>query len=63
MRSTCLGEMRKPASSSSSAEASAKLTQAAAVQTMRVVAGESEVPASPKHWSRGKKPALQAGQW
>jgi len=39
------------------------LTSAAAVPTMRVTAGESEAPSTPKPRSRGQNPCRQAAQW
>ncbi|MEX2256688.1 MAG: hypothetical protein WEC34_14705 [Acidimicrobiia bacterium] len=52
-----------PASSSISSLLSAKLTMAAACPTMRVTAGDSDVPATPSARSRGQVPCPQASQW
>ncbi|MBP1780059.1 MAG: hypothetical protein H6Q86_6070, partial [candidate division NC10 bacterium] len=51
------------ASAARSSLLSAKLTSAAAVPTMRVTAGESEAPSTPKTRSRGQNPCRQASQW
>lgn len=63
VRSTCFGSTGMPASSAISPLLSAKLTMAAARPTMRVTAGESEVPSIPSARSRGQKPRSHAAQW
>lgn len=61
-RSTCWGEMRKLARSPGTSWARVQLTQATAVPTMGVVAGESVVRSSPRDRAGGKKPAIRAAQ-
>jgi hypothetical protein len=63
VRSTCLASTSTPASSRISSLDSSKLTIAAASPTIRVTAGDSEVPSRPSAWSRGQKPASHTSQW
>ncbi len=62
VRSTCLASTGTAASLSISSADSWKLT-IAADPTMRVVAGDSDVPSRPSALSRGQKPASQSSQW